>query len=108
MGPDEFLDWMETEDPGQGCLELSALEGEVRIEGFMVPPPRRQGLGTRILAELCRLADIEGITLSVVPEPVHLLVAAPISREALEAFYARHGFSRGADGIWRRLPKQPA
>ena len=108
MGPDEFLDWMETEDPGQGCLELSALEGEVRIEGFMVPPPRRQGLGTRILAELCRLADIEGITLSVVPEPLHLLVTAPISKDALEAFYALHDFKRGVDDVWRRLPKHRA
>ena len=86
------------------AVELSAEGGVVVIEGLMVPPPRRRGLGTWALGLLCGAADREGVTLAVVPEPVRLLVDAPIPPRALERFYASHGFRRDG-GRWSRAPR---
>ena len=105
MLPQKFIDWVESSGLGDGCLELSAHDDEVVIEGFLVPlDQRRSGVGTAILTALCRKADDDGIILAVSPEPVRIMISDPIPRKVLEAFYAKHGFIPGADGVWRRYP----
>lgn len=112
MGPGAFIAAFEGGDgaaiAASGVdLELSPCEGAaaVRIEGLMVPAPRRRGMGRGAMRALCGAADRAGIELRVVPEPVTLLVASPIPRSALERFYAGFGFSPLAGGEWSRRPR---
>lgn len=51
---------------------------------------RGQGLGREVLALVLADADAEGVTLALEPVPY-----GPLDRDALEAWYGRHGFTWG-------------
>lgn len=61
--------------------------------------PLRQGTGGRMLRRLCRRADAAGFGLWLVPTP-----RKGFPKEAMEAWYERHGWRRLESGWWYRPP----
>ncbi len=110
LSTEAFVDWFAESYAGDldrltARIELEALDHEVVIQGFMVAPPRRRGHGSAALRLLCAAADAHCVTLVVRPQPVRVLVAAPISLKALQDFYGRAGFVADAgQQLWRRKP----
>lgn len=61
---------------------------------------RGQGLGTKILEEILKDADDEGVILFLEPQ-----ASGGLSQKKLEAWYERHGFDYGTWHM-RRKPKK--
>jgi ribosomal protein S18 acetylase RimI-like enzyme len=66
------------------------------------PSYRGRGIASGLLRRACADADRSGVELQLYPDPLD----RGMSREQLQAWYGRHGFSPEgmAAGYWRRRP----
>ncbi|ACM25681.1 GNAT family N-acetyltransferase [Agrobacterium sp. SHOUNA12C] len=71
---------------GGDVVGTASLDGAVVRTVFVSPSVQGQGTGTRLMAEIERIAYIKGVTLLTVPSSV-----------TAEAFYARLGFKAVED-----------
>lgn len=62
---------------------------------------KKRGAGTAAMEIICAAADRQGVTLSLVPEPLKKLGEHPISKQKLIAFYAAFGFENNRTHMTR-------
>ena len=89
----------------EGCaVRLGAqrgVENTVYIYDIQALRPS-QGHGTKALEGLCALADELGVTLTLYADA---RLDQPRAQSRLSAWYTRHGFKRGAQGLFKRNPR---
>ena len=92
---DKVMVWGEGEDQTFAAFKLkpSASPYTVEIDWIMAGPEQRKGVGSRAIKELQRLAQADGIKLTLYPWS-----KGRISQSSLAKLYKRHGFKPIAKG----------
>jgi GNAT superfamily N-acetyltransferase len=92
---DRVMVWGDGEDEQFAAFKLKPGTGAntVAIDWIMAGPEQRQGVGSRAIKELQRLAQTDGIKLTLYP-----WAKGQISQASLVKLYKRHGFQPVAKG----------